>query len=102
MNDKFTKLILIGILLCLIVIGNNSMNNQSATPNSNININAGEQVIQLAPNRIAVIDNRNNSGMRGTILIFDYDSNDKKFNYIGSMNYADYFSNPYKYGITTN
>jgi len=102
MNDKFIKFILIGILFCLIVIGNKPTYNQVPFPNPNINISEGEQIIQLAPNRIAIIDNRNNSGLSGTILVFDYDSNTKKFNYEATMNYADYFRNPGKYGVPTN
>ena len=101
MNDKFTKLILVGILICLIIIALRPNNVQVPSPNPNINVStgAGEEIIQLAPNRIAVVDNNINSGMRGTILIFDYDSNTKNFNYKGSMNYADYFRNPNKYGL---
>ncbi|MEN6461800.1 MAG: hypothetical protein ABFC94_10575 [Syntrophomonas sp.] len=99
--DKFTKTLLVGILLCLVVIAFKPNNNQitSTSTNPNINISSGEAIIQLAPNRIAVVDNRNNSGMGGTILVFDYDTNTKKFNYVCSMNYSDYFRNPQKYGL---
>ncbi|MEQ8154376.1 MAG: hypothetical protein ABRQ25_05770 [Clostridiaceae bacterium] len=102
MNDNFTKFILVGILLCLIIIAYKPTNDKVFTSNPNINVNTGEQVIQLAPNRIAVIDNKSNSGMGGTVLVFDYDSTTKKFNYVASMNYADYFRNPSKYGVPTN
>ncbi len=101
MNDKFTKFILVGILLCLMGIANQSTNNQIASPMPNIDNSVGKQVIQLAPNRIAVIDNENTSGIGGTILVFDYNSNTKKFNYVSSMNYEDYFNDPTKYGIPT-
>jgi len=104
MNDKFSKLILVGILICLILITIKPNNIQVSSPNPSINVSAGarEEIIQLASNRIAVVDNNINSGMRGTILIFDYDTNTKKFDYKGSMNYADYFRNPNKYGVPTN
>lgn len=102
MNDKFSRVILSGILICLIIIALKPNNIQVSSPNPNINVSAGEEIIQLAPNRIAVVDNNINSGMRGTILIFDYNSNTKNFNYKGSMNYADYFRNPDKYGLYTN
>jgi hypothetical protein len=102
MNDKFSKLMLLGILICLISIAWKLNNIQVSSPNPSIDISAGEEIIQLAPNRIAVVDNRSNSGMRGTILIFDYDSEAKIFNYKGSMNYADYFRNPNKYGLPIN
>lgn len=99
MNDKFNKMILIGILICLIIIALKPSITQVSSPVPNISVSAGEEIIQLAPNRIAVVNNDINSGMRGTILIFDYDSNTNKFNYRGSMNYADYFMNPGKYGL---
>lgn len=102
MNDKFSKLMLAGILICLIIIAFKPNNIQISSPNPNININHGEEIIQLAPNRIAVVDNNIYSGMRGTVLIFDYDSNTKSFKYNASMNYADYFRNPTKYGLPTN
>ncbi len=109
MNDKFCKMMLLGILICLIIIILKPVNIQVSSPNSNISpsvepnihVNSGEEIIQLAPNRIAIVDNRINSGMRGTILIFDYDEDTKKFNYMGTMNYADYFRNPNKYRIPT-
>lgn len=99
MNDKFNKMILIGILICLIIIALKPNITQVSSPDPNINVSSGEEIIQLAPNRIAVVDNNINSGMRGTILIFDYDNNTNKFSYRGSMNYADYFRNPDKYGV---
>jgi hypothetical protein len=102
MNDKFSNLILVGILICLIIIAlkPNNINVSSAQPN--ISVSTGEEIIQLAPNRIAVVDNRANSGMRGRILVFDFDSNKNSFNFIGTFNYADYFSNPQKYGLEHN
>lgn len=101
MNDKSVKLILAGILVCLIIIAFRSPSIQVSSPNPYVSVEQthGEQIIQLAPDRIAVIENNNNSGMYGTVLIFDYDSNTKSFKYSGSMNYADYFRNPNKYGL---
>lgn len=90
------------MLICLIIIAIKPNNVQVSSPNPNVNVSAGEEIIQLAPNRIAVVDNNINSGMRGTILIYDYDSDTKNFSYKGSMNYADYFRNPNKYGVPTN
>ncbi|QAT39418.1 hypothetical protein [Clostridium sp. JN-9] len=96
MNDKVNKILLSGILICLIIIALKTTNKQYISPSPNINISKSETVIQLAPNRIAVIDNINNSGTRGTVLVFDYDTVSKKFNYAGSMNYVDYFNKPLK------
>lgn len=94
MNDKFSKLILTGILICLIIIAFKPNDIQVSSPNPNINISAetGEEIIQLAPNRIAVVDNRTNSGMRGTVLVYEYNSSKKTFEFIGNFNYADYFA----------
>jgi hypothetical protein len=100
MNDKFVKVVLVGILICLLIMASNSGKTQEPLSNQRIDLSSGEEIIQLAPNRIAVVDNRSNSGLRGTVLIFDYDSSTKKFNYAGSMNYADYFRNASKYGIS--
>lgn len=99
MNDKFSKVILVGVFICLLLIALKPNGSVQVSPNPNIDISSGEEIIQLAPNRIAVVDNRNNSGMRGTILVFDYDNNTKSFNFVGTFNYADYFRNPQKYGI---
>lgn len=101
MNDKFSKCILAGILICLMIIAFKP-NNQVSSSTPYIDVSGGEAIVQLAPNRIAVVDNNHNSGMRGTVLVFDYDSNTKSFSYAGSMNYADYIRNPNKYGLQTN
>ncbi|HEY5560291.1 MAG TPA: hypothetical protein VIK72_00795 [Clostridiaceae bacterium] len=102
MNDKFTKFMLAGILLCLIVIADKPTNNQVDSSNPYINFSSGHQIIQLAPDRIAVVDSTSNSGTDGTILVFDYDNNTKKFSFVSTMNYADYFKNPDKYGLPKN
>ena len=102
MNDKFSKVILVGIFICLLIIALKHNSSVQVSPNANIDISSGEEIIQLAPNRIAVVDNSNNSGMRGTILVFDFDSNTKSFNFVGAFNYADYFRNPQKYGVEHN
>jgi len=107
LNDKFTKFILLGILLCLIIITIKPINNQTTlsnpVPNPNISFsNYEEEFIQLAPNRLAIKGNPGSGLLSGTILVFDYDTNTKKFNFTGSMNYSDYFRNTSKYGIPTN
>lgn len=103
MADKFSKVIFLGILICLIIIASkpNPYFNYSSAP-SNVNVENGEQIIQLAPNRIAVVDNRISSGMRGTVLVYDFDSTSKTFKFIGKFNYVDYFNNPEKYGVPQN
>lgn len=102
-RENFSKLIMVGILICLIVIAIKPTNIQVEgqqpyiqvpVSNPNVNIDQGEQVIQLAPNRIAIIDSRVVSDTRGNIVVFDYDSNTKKFIYAGTMNYLEVIKNP--------
>lgn len=105
MNNNSIKLLLVGILICLAIIAfkpTPTMVTQPAISNPNINIDNGQQVIQLAPNRIAVVDNRVVSGTRGTILVFEYNDTKKSFDFIGDFNYSDYFSNPQKYNLPLN
>lgn len=109
MNDNFNKIVLIGILVCLLVIAfkqpDTRVYPQNTSNPQNININSditGKQIVQLAPNRIAVIDSSRQSRTVGTVLVFDYSDETKKFEYTSSMNYSDYFNNPDKFGISTN
>ena len=102
MNDNFSKVILVGIFICLLIIALKHNSGVQVSPNANIDISSGEEIIQLAPNRIAVVVNSNVSGMKGTILVFDFDINTKSFNFVGTFNYADYLRNPQNYGIQHN
>jgi hypothetical protein len=100
--ENAKKLFMFGVLICLIVIAlkpNPSLSyNQPSFPNS-ISTSSGESVVQLGENRIAIVDTNINSGMRGTMLVFEFDKSKKKFNFIGSDNYVDYFRNPNKYNL---
>lgn len=102
MSERFTKNILIGILICLIIIALKPGRNEVMPAAPRVDINENEEIIQLSPNKIAVVDNRNSSGMYGTILVFNYNPQEKKFEYEASMNYQDYFSNPQNYGLPIN
>ena len=102
MNDNFSKVILVGIFICLLIIALKHNSSVQVSPNANTTISSGDEIIQLAPNRIAVVTNRFSSGMGGTILVFDFDSDTKSFNFVGTFNYADYFRNPQNYGIEHN
>lgn len=71
MSNKLKDLILIGIFVCLLIIALKPVPQLNVNqPNAHI---PGETVVQLAPNRIAIVETNNNSGMFGTILVFDYD-----------------------------
>lgn len=103
MTDNFSKAILLGILICLVIIAFKPSSNQTfPTTNPSVNIRNGEEIIQLSPNKIAVVDNRSNSGLWGMILVFNYNPDKREFEYESKMNYEDYFRNPQKYGLVNN
>ncbi|WP_148040368.1 hypothetical protein [Brevibacillus fluminis] len=91
---------MIGIFICLLVIAlkpTPSFNYQPAS--IPILSHEGESVVQLSENKIAIIDTNINSGMRGQILVFEFDAKGKTFNFVGQYNYADYFRNPQNHGL---
>lgn len=92
MSSKLRDAVLVGILICLLIIalkpGPQMSVNQPQIPGP------GQSVIQLGPNRIAIAETQNNSGMYGDILVFDYDDQTKAFLFVGRYNYSDYFRNP--------
>ncbi|WP_145325348.1 hypothetical protein [Paenibacillus xylanexedens] len=99
-KDIFSKAILIGILGCLIVIAfklNNKEYIQLATPNLDV-INQGGRVVQIAPNRIGVIDTGHGSGWE-QLVVFEYNPETREFEVVSSLTYEDYFNHPKKYGI---
>jgi hypothetical protein len=98
-NDTFIKVILSGILVCLIVIAfKMNTNEQIQIPPSNVDVvNQGGRVVQIAPNRIGVIDQ---NGWE-QLVVFEYNPDTKKFDVVGSLTYEDIFNHPEEYGIPT-
>ena len=101
-KDMFTKVILSGILVCLVVIAfklnaNGNDNGQLPAPNVDIT-NQGERVVQIAPNRVGVVDTGFRSGWE-QLVVFEYNPDTKKFEVVSSLTYEDYFNHPEKYGI---
>jgi hypothetical protein len=99
-NDNFTKVILVGILACLIVIAfklNSTEYIQSPTPNIDVN-NQGGRVVQIAPNRVGVIDTGNGSGWE-QLVVFEFNPDTKTFAVVSSLTYEDYFNHPKDHGI---
>ncbi|WP_261134815.1 hypothetical protein [Bacillus sp. Marseille-Q3570] len=77
-NDNFTKVLLIGILVCMIVIAFKISTKeyiQSPTPNVDVN-NQGGRVVQIAPNRVGVIDTGHGSGWE-QLVVFEYNPDTK-------------------------
>lgn len=97
MQEKIKTNILIGILICLIIIALKPypQNNEPDIPSPSVS----ESVIQLAENRIAIIETETNSGLSGDIIVLEFNEDRKTFEPIGRYNYLDFFKNPEKYNF---
>lgn len=104
MQNRMQTAILAGILICLAIIAFKPVPQVSVSSQPQIQnqIDSGQLIIQLGANRIAVVDTRSNSGLYGTILVFEYNEEKRSFDFTGKFNYSDYFRNPNKYGIKMN
>jgi hypothetical protein len=99
-RDRFNSVILLGILICLILIAFKPVPSLSVNGQPVVNqIDPGTYVVSLGENKLAILDNRSNSGLFGTVLVFEYDNQRNTLSLKGKFNYADYFRNPQKYGI---
>ncbi|MEK3731920.1 MULTISPECIES: hypothetical protein [Paenibacillus] len=98
MQEKSKSIILIGILICLIMIalkpGPSFNNNAPDSPSY-----ASKLVVQLAENRIAIVETEPNSGLSGEVIVLEFNENRKTFDPIGRYNYLDFFRNPEKYNF---
>ncbi|WP_025786281.1 hypothetical protein [Sporosarcina sp. D27] len=56
-----------------------------------------KRIDQLGENRIAIIDTALDSGMRGEVIVLEFNETEKTFDLIGRYNYVDFFNNPQKY-----
>jgi hypothetical protein len=101
-NDLFLKVILSSILLCLAVIAfrsNNTNDNIIQTPTPNVEVhNENGRVVQIAPNRVGVVDLGNASGWQ-QLIVFEYNSETKKFEVVSTLPYEDIFNHPKENGI---
>lgn len=99
MTDKFTKVILTGILICLIVIAFKPNKENVTIPTPKVNIDNMQQFVQIAPNRIGIVDSGTHTGYRGQLVIFDFDSNSKTFSYVETLKASYILDHPEEYGI---
>lgn len=99
MTDKFSKVILTGILICLIIIAFKPYEKSITTPVPNVNIDNMQQFIQIAPNRIGIVDSGTHTGYRGQLIIFDFDPNSKTFKYVETLKATYILEHPEEYGI---
>lgn len=97
MSDKTTKIVMIGILICLIIIAFKPVPSFYSNFPTSLDVLSGETVVQLAENRIAIVDTNINSGMRGEVFVLEFNEGEKTFDLIGRYNYNDFFDNPQKY-----
>jgi hypothetical protein len=100
MTDKFTRVILIGILICLIIIAFKP-NENVTMPTPNVNIDNMQQFVQVAPNRIGIVDSGTHTGYRGQLIIFDFDPDSKTFKYVETLKASYILDHPEEYGIPT-
>ncbi len=99
MPDKSTKNIMIGILICLIVIALKPVPSFQSEFPSSVDVSAGESVVQLGENRIAIVDNTLNSGMLGEVLVLEFNEIKKTFDLIESFTSVNSFHNPQNFLI---
>lgn len=96
MQEKSKLTIMIGILICLVIIALKPapQNNAPDLPPY-----VSESVVQLAENRIAIVETETNSGLSGEVIVLEFNEDRKTFDPIGRYNYLDFFKNPEKYNF---
>jgi hypothetical protein len=99
MVDKFTKVILTGILICLIVIAFKPNKEYVTTPTPYVNIDNTQQFVQIAPNRIGIVDSGSHTGYKGQLIIFDFNPDSKTFKYVETLKASYILDHPEEYGI---
>ncbi len=99
MNSYFDRILLTAILICLLVLVFKPNVQPQVINSPGVNIQSPDTIIKLEGDKIAVIDTNRNSGILGTMLIFELDKNTNSFKLIGHSSYGDYFRNPQNYGL---
>lgn len=105
MTDKFIKVVLVGILICLMIIAVNSRKEIYVSPANNyndVNVDNAQQFIQIAPNRIGIVDTGIHTGYKGQLIIFDFDPTTKTFSYVETLKASYILDHPEEYGIPIN
>lgn len=99
MNDRYIKVILTSILICLIVISFKPNKENAKVPTPNVNIDNMQQFVQIAPNRIGIVDTGVQTGYRGQLIIFDFDPDSKTFKYVETLKASYILDHPEEFGI---
>lgn len=58
-----------------------------------------QQFVQIAPNRIGIVDSGSHTGYSGQLIIFDFDPSLKTFTYIETLKASYILEHPEEYGI---
>ncbi|MVP01005.1 hypothetical protein [Paenibacillus lutrae] len=101
-NNLLIKFCLLGIFISLVVIAFKPAQQTMVPPSPIIPSTTivRNDMIQVAPNIIAVRDDGTSTGIPGQLLIFEYDQAGKAFRYSGTtLNVQDYLTDPEKYGV---
>jgi hypothetical protein len=101
MIDKFTKAVLIGILVLLAVIAFRQPTITIQNPTPNVSVENPQQFVQIAPNRIGLVDTGIHSGIRGQLIVFDYIPDTNTFQYVNTLNASYVLDHPEEFGIPT-
>lgn len=99
MSDKFTKVILLGILICLMAITFKLSKQSIVIPTPNVNIDNNQQYLQIAPNRMGIVDTGIHTGNKGDLIIFDFDLDSKAFKYVETFKASYILNHPEEFGI---
>lgn len=94
-SDKNNRNILIGILVCLIIIALKPVSSFDSDFDSDfldsfdVYNDKGKTVVQLAENRIAIVDTNENSAYQGKVLVLEFDGRKETFDAIGRYDYFE-------------
>ncbi|MPM94131.1 hypothetical protein SDC9_141274 [bioreactor metagenome] len=58
-----------------------------------------QQFVQIAPNRIGIVDSGTHTGYRGQLIIFDFDPDSKTFKYVETLKASYILDHPEEFGI---
>ncbi|ARU62991.1 hypothetical protein CBW65_19895 [Tumebacillus avium] len=103
MNSLYSKILLTGIFIALVLIAFKPSANFVSSPvvsPASVTVTGGD-IVQVAPNVIGVKDNGSHTGLPGQLLIFEYDEQKKSFTYTGNLDTEEYLTHPEMYGIPT-
>ena len=94
-NDLFIKVLLSGILLCLIILVSN-MAIQAEAPHPEVPVSVQQpedQIIQIDSNKIGIVDEGTVSGWK-QLVIFEYSEEKGEYEVSSTIPYEEMFTHP--------